>query len=156
MRIGNSIHAAWLLFVVSKLGFAVGSPQDARNENDGTHTRSFGAPDSRESHAYSFDAVHRESHKPLSGVQGTRKHRSSHVGIDIDESKHAAGSPNGEHILTFTSSNEYSRVSWSPWPHIAEPYKKTKLKADSIIGNPNEDIFTWSLPAEGGVVYEGR
>lgn len=59
-------------------------------------------------------------------------------------------------VLTFSCTNDYDPIDWSPWPHLAEPYRNAVLKADSEVGDVEKDVFMWSLPEEGGAVYEGR
>lgn len=60
-------------------------------------------------------------------------------------------------VLSFTSSNSYPEVAWSPWTHhLAEPYRTAVLKANSTTGNSESDVFMWTLPGENGAVYEGR
>lgn len=60
-------------------------------------------------------------------------------------------------VLSFTSSNSYPEVAWSPWTHhLAEPYRTAVLKAYSTTGNSETDVFMWTLPGENGAVYEGR
>ena len=58
--------------------------------------------------------------------------------------------------LSFSCTNHYPQVTWSPWDHLAEPYREAKLIADSTVGDPENDIFTWILPSEGGAMREGR
>ena len=58
--------------------------------------------------------------------------------------------------LSFATSNEYPPVEWSPWPHLAEPYKETSMRAVSTIGEPHRDLFMWMLEEENGAIYEGR
>lgn len=58
--------------------------------------------------------------------------------------------------LSFSCTNHYPKVTWSPWSHLAEPYREAKLIADSTVGDPENDIFTWILPSEKGAVREGR
>lgn len=59
-------------------------------------------------------------------------------------------------VVSFKSSNEYDDVTWSPWAHIAEPYRETVLRADSTVGHPDEDVFIWTFPGEHEASYEGR
>ena len=58
--------------------------------------------------------------------------------------------------LSFATSNEYPPVEWSPWPHLAEPYKETSMRAVSTLGEPHRDLFMWMLEEENGAIYEGR
>lgn len=60
-------------------------------------------------------------------------------------------------VLSFTSSNSYPEIAWSPWTHhLAEPYRAAVLKANSSAGNLESDVFVWTIPGENGAVYEGR
>lgn len=59
-------------------------------------------------------------------------------------------------VLSFKSGNDYPPVDWSPWKHLAEPYKETALKAKSTVGDPERDLFVWILEDENGAMYEGR
>ena len=58
--------------------------------------------------------------------------------------------------LSFTSSNLYPAVVWSPWKQLAEPYREAILVAYSTLGDPEHDLFMWTLPTENGATYEGR
>lgn len=63
-------------------------------------------------------------------------------------------SPSG---LSFTSTNLYPAITWSPWTALAEPYKEAVLRADSALGgDADKDVFMWTLPEENGAAYEGR
>lgn len=62
----------------------------------------------------------------------------------------------GDPLLTFTSTNEYDPVNWSPWTHLAEPWREATLTASTTLGDPEKDIFTWSIPDENGTILEGR
>lgn len=66
---------------------------------------------------------------------------------------HSEGSAS---VLSFTTTNDYPQTTWSPWEHIAEPYRETVLTADSTAGDIENDIFVWTLPSDNGAVYEGR
>lgn len=61
-----------------------------------------------------------------------------------------------ELVLRFTSENEYEHVTWSPWKHLAEPYREAVLTAESTVGDPLNDVFSWWFPEEGNVALEGR
>lgn len=68
-----------------------------------------------------------------------------------------SGSEDSSSVLSFTSSNSYTEVAWSPWTHhLAEPYRSALLKADSTQGDLENDVFMWTLPGDNGAVYEGR
>lgn len=58
--------------------------------------------------------------------------------------------------LSFTSCNGYPKITWSPWIRLAEPYREATLRADSTAGDPDNDVFLWSLPGENDAVFEGR
>ena len=59
-------------------------------------------------------------------------------------------------VLSFTSSNEYPAITWSPWTHLAEPHREAVLRAESTKGDPDNDVFVWTMPGENGASYEGR
>lgn len=59
-------------------------------------------------------------------------------------------------VLSFTSTNHYDPVTWSPWRHIAEPYREATLTASTAVGDPSRDVFSWTLPDENETVLEGR
>lgn len=59
-------------------------------------------------------------------------------------------------VLGFTSTNHYDPVTWSPWPHIAEPYREATLTAVTAVGDPSRDVFSWELPDDNETVLEGR
>ena len=58
--------------------------------------------------------------------------------------------------LSFSCTGKYPKVEWAPWSHVAEPHREAVLVADSTVGDPNKDIFTWIFPSENGAVFEGR
>lgn len=58
--------------------------------------------------------------------------------------------------LSFSSTNEYPAVLWVPWVSVAEPHKEATLTAKTRVGDPEVDLFMWSIPLENGAVYEGR
>ena len=66
------------------------------------------------------------------------------------------GESDGASPLSFTSSNLYPAVVWSPWEQLAEPYREAVLVANSTLGDPEHDLFMWTLPTENGATYEGR
>lgn len=59
-------------------------------------------------------------------------------------------------VLSFTGSNVYPAITWSPWEHLAEPHREAVLTATSTAGDPDADLFMWTLPQESGAVFEGR
>lgn len=59
-------------------------------------------------------------------------------------------------VLSFTSTNSYPATTWSPWNHIAEPFREAVLSAESTDGDPENDIFIWTLPGENGASFQGR
>lgn len=59
-------------------------------------------------------------------------------------------------VLSFTSTNVYPAITWSPWEHLAEPHREAVLTATSMVGDPDVDLFMWTLPQENGAVFEGR
>ena len=66
------------------------------------------------------------------------------------------GDGGGAPVVSFTSSNDYPEITWSPWTHLAEPHRETVLRAESTTGDPDQDIFVWTMPGENGASYEGR
>lgn len=62
----------------------------------------------------------------------------------------------GDRILSYTSKNSYPDITWSPWSHLAEPYRETTLRADSTLGDLDNDVFVWTMPGENGASFEGR
>ena len=48
-------------------------------------------------------------------------------------------------VLSFTTSNEYSPITSSPWPHLVEPFRETTLTVSSAIGDPSRDGFVWTI-----------
>lgn len=82
-------------------------------------------------------------------------HEQKKGGIDITEST-SYDSASASSRLSFKSTNVYPAVTWSPWEHIAEPYREAVLRADSTVGDPDGDLFMWTIPTENGAVYEGR
>lgn len=73
------------------------------------------------------------------------------VGVDVGVS---AGS---DVLLSLTCRNSYPIVTWSPWEHLAEPYKEAFLTATAGRDAADEDgVFVWTLPEENGAVFEGR
>lgn len=61
-----------------------------------------------------------------------------------------------ETSLSLTATNGYPEIVWSPWAHLAEPHRATTLRAESQVGNPDKDIFLWTIPNENGASFEGR
>ncbi|CAM9764660.1 unnamed protein product, partial [Ectocarpus sp. 4 AP-2014] len=59
-------------------------------------------------------------------------------------------------VLSLTATNGYPDIVWSPWAHLAEPHRATVLRAESQVGNPNDDVFLWTIPNENGASFEGR
>lgn len=59
-------------------------------------------------------------------------------------------------VVSFSSSNDYPEITWSPWTHLAEPHRETLLRAESTTGDPDNDVFVWTMPGENGASYEGR
>lgn len=68
----------------------------------------------------------------------------------------ASGASGSSSVLSFTSTNEYPPITWSPWINLAEPHREALLRADSTEGDAEKDVFVWTLPEEGGAAYEGR
>lgn len=75
------------------------------------------------------------------------------MGVEVDGAQIGSTSTP---VLSFMSGNEYPPVEWSPWKHLAEPYKETALRAYSTVGDPERDGFVWRLEDENGAMYEGR
>lgn len=55
-------------------------------------------------------------------------------------------------ILTFTY--EHPEISRSLWPHTPQPYRETTFIAKPTVGDPVDDVFTWSFGQS--TVLEGR
>lgn len=106
----------------------------------------------------SGEGVHQGGKKPEWRVEMDSLHAGGKSGFNVEgkQGANVAGSQHGSPLLTFTSTNNYPPITWSPWSHLAEPYREATLRADSNIGDPSKDTFTWSFPNEGGLVYEGR
>lgn len=62
----------------------------------------------------------------------------------------------GDSFISFTSKNSYPDITWSPWSHLAEPHRETTLRADSTLGDLDNDVFVWTMPGENGASFEGR
>lgn len=84
----------------------------------------------------------------------------SNTGLNVETGAAAAGDDvqigSSAGRLSFATANEYPPVEWSPWPHLAEPYKETSMRAVSTLGEPHRDLFMWMLEEENGAIYEGR
>lgn len=79
-----------------------------------------------------------------------RETNAAGVGVEV-------GADDSPSPLTFTSKNSYPPITWSPWTHLAEPFRQAVLTAQSTVGDPDGgDVFIWTLPEENGAMYEGR
>ncbi|CAB1119544.1 TYR [Ectocarpus sp. CCAP 1310/34] len=77
-------------------------------------------------------------------------------GEEDDTSPHAQIRDEETSVLSLTSTNGYPDISWSPWAHLAEPHRASVLRAESQVGNPDDDVFLWTLPNENGASFQGR
>lgn len=77
-------------------------------------------------------------------------------GEEDNTSPHAQGHDEETSVISLTATNGYPDVVWSPWAHVAEPHRASVLRAESEVGNPDEDVFLWTLPSENGASFEGR
>lgn len=96
---------------------------------------------------------------PSWGQQEGLQHQQQNQGTRDATAYHSSKRSNekdSDSPLSFSCTNNYPKVTWSPWSHLAEPYREAKLIADSTVGDPENDIFTWILPSEEGAMREGR
>lgn len=108
--------------------------------------------------ASQVDSRQRDLRKVASGSEYGTLHRiqDTRSGFQNTRDDQEAADESSSSPLSFTSSNRYPKITWSPWEHLAEPYKEAVLKADSTAGSVEEDVFLWTIPDENGAVYEGR
>lgn len=97
----------------------------------------------------SFDKADAASQQPNQQQQQQRQD-------EEQEQQELLGESDGASPLSFTSSNLYPAVIWSPWKQLAEPCREAILVANSTQGDPEHDLFMWTLPTENGATYEGR
>lgn len=96
----------------------------------------------------SFDKADVSPQQPEQQPQQQQEHQQKDV--------KRCGESDAASPLSFISSNQYPAVEWSPWAQLAEPHREATLLASSMVGDPENDLFMWTLPTENGATYEGR